>query len=149
MKNFFQQLSILYLGLLAGQIIFAGVVYFLVSQRMADGEPFDPGVFRVLVPLAILGGAGTAYFLHRQRQAQGAEIEGVSAKAEHYRASVILRSAMQEGVNLFAIIAALVTQDMTFLLYFAVGLLAFLYFRPSREELSRDYGINPQDLDNL
>jgi len=101
------------------------------------------------VPPVILAGAGSAYLLNRERQAQLGHLTGLAAKAEHYRASVIIRSALMEGANLFAIIAALIDVNMTYLLYFAVGLLAFVYFRPSEAEFSRAYDLSAAEQEQL
>ena len=149
MKPVFQQLRILYYALLAGQVLFAAVVYFLLSGEMTAHAPAGTAAFQWLVPPIILAGAGAAYFLNRQRQAQLDQLTDLPAKAAHYRNSVIIRSALMEGANFFAVIAALVDVNMTYLLYFAVGLLAFIYFRPSVGEFSRTYALSAAEREQL
>lgn len=149
MRPFFQQLNILYLALLAGQLLFCGVAYFLIYNNMTDHQPPDDALFKTLVPLFILGGAGAAYFLNRRRQVQGGELDSLEAKAQHYRSSVIIRSALMEGANLFAIVAGLLQQDLLYLLYFAVGVLAFVYFRPSKQNFIREYELSGREIEEL
>ena len=149
MKPVFQQLNVLYYALLGGQLLFAGVVYFLLSNDMTAHAPPAASVFQWLVPPVILAGAGAAYLLNRRRQAQLYQLTDLPGKADHYRNSVIIRSALMEGANLFAVIAALIDVNMTYLLYFAVGLLAFVYFRPSKEEFSSAYDLNAAEREQL
>jgi hypothetical protein len=97
--------------------------------------------------MAILGAAGAAYFLNRQRRVQGVNLETLDEKAQHYRFSVIVRSAILEGANLLAIIAAMMDLNMTYLLYFIVGLLAFLFFRPSINEFCKAYDVEKSRIE--
>ncbi len=149
MKPVFQQLNVLYYALLVGQVLFAAVVYFLLSNDMTDHALPDASLFQWLVPPVIMAGAGAAYLLNRQRQAQLDQLADLPAKTDHYRSSVIIRSALMEGANLFAVIAALIDVNMTYLFYFAVGLLAFIYFRPSKDEFSSAYDLSAAEREQL
>ena len=147
--KFFQQLTVLYGALLLGQLLFFGVVYFLVANDMMDNQPMDESVFRTVVPIVILGGVGAAYALDRQRQGNMDQLQDLNAKMQHYRNAVILRSALIEGANFFALLAGLLTQNYTYLLYFAVGLLAFIYFRPSRQQFIDQYDLSAREKEEL
>lgn len=147
--KFFQQLTVLYGALLLGQLLFFGVVYFLVANEMMDNQPMDESVFRTVVPIVILGGVGAAYALDRQRQGNMDRLQDLNAKMQHYRNAVILRSALIEGANFFALLAGLLTQNYTHLLYFAVGLLAFIYFRPSKQQFIDQYDLNAQEREEV
>lgn len=149
MKAFFQQLYVIFLALLAGQLLFAGVVYYLVSNNMMDSQPMEDAIFKNLVPILIIAGAGAAYWFNRQRGQSGQAVETLAAREQHYRSSVIVRSALMEGANFFAIIAALITQNLVFLLYFAVGLLAFIYFRPSKDEFINQYDLTQEEIERM
>ena len=67
-------------------------------------------------------------------------------KLTHYKVSVLLRSAIIEGVNLVAAIAALVSGNINLLLYFAVGMLLFLFYRPSRDNFSQRYNVSAGEI---
>lgn len=132
MKSFFQQLRLIFLALLGGQLLFCGVVYFLL-QEASPAPGFDN--FQFFIPAFLLVCTGLAFWINNRRLEQGRELKDPVARAENYRSTVILRLALIEGANLFAIIAALISENSSLLLNFAVGLLVFIWFRPREEEL--------------
>ncbi len=147
--RFFQQLAVLYGALLLGQLLFFGVVYFLMANNMVDNQSMDDSLFRIIVPIMILGAAGAAYALDRQRQGNMDKLQDLEAKTQHYRNAVILRCALIEGANFFALLAGLLTQNYTYLLYFAVGLLAFIYFRPSKQQFIDQYELSAREREEM
>ena len=129
----FQQINVLYLSLLMGQLMALAAIYFAF-------QPENRGdTFALVIPLAIVGGLVGAYLLYQKRKEEGRAIEGEEKKIEHYRISIILRSFLLEAPNLLAIIAYFLDGNSMYLVYFAVGIAAFLYFRPSETEFERDY----------
>ncbi len=121
----------IFLALLGGQLLFAGVVYYLLQG--ATPAP-DYGFFGYFVPAFLLLCAGLAFWINNRRLEQLSQLKDNTARTEFYRSTVILRLALIEGANLFAIIASLVAENKGLLLNFVVGLLVFLYFRPRNEE---------------
>ena len=129
----FQQINVLYLSLLMGQLMALAAIY-LALQPENQGD-----TFALIIPLSIIGGLLGAYLLYQQRKADGREIEEEEQQIEHYRVSVIQRSFLLEAPNILTIIAYFLDGNPMYLMYFAVGIAAFLYFRPSESEFERDY----------
>jgi hypothetical protein len=132
-----RQLTFIFYALVAGQVIFAGVCYFLLHNEMFVTQ--DIAELRLVVPIAVVGAMAISYFLNEQMRQKASTLKSLEAQAAHYKQRVILRLAVLEGANLFALVAYLMTGSINFMLFFAVGLLLFFYFRPNEAEMERDY----------
>ncbi len=136
-KTSLAQVNILFFALLVGQVIFAAVAYYVLS-RGAGSEQADQPFLQVLVPLLLMV---AVFFSWRmvQKVPEG-PFADEEAKLGNYRQQVILRSALMEGANLMAVVAAIMTGQMYYLTYFLVGIAAFVFFRPTATEFARKYG---------
>jgi hypothetical protein len=141
----------LYLALLAGQVLFCLVVVVLVNSGQGPGEAGAYGdLLKTVAPLMLIAALGGAYFLTKKRKQEGALLPGINEKAAHYRALVITRSGLLEGANLVVLVAMLLENDTaTYLPYFVIGILAFLYFRPSVNRFITEYEIPEREAQVL
>lgn len=142
MKGPFRAIQTTYLALLGGQLIFAFIVYQVLKRGGLPNNLDYP--FEWITPLLTFGGLGIAYLLHRQRQKQARTLSfGLSRKVIHYKTSVLMRSAIIEGVNLFPLLAAFVENSLHYMVYFAVGLGLYLFLYPSKQHFIHYYNIDP------
>lgn len=154
MKRSFQQLNSLYLALFLAQAFFCLTVVYINSGEpeakvvlvsLTEGPNFLKRILLMLgLPLI-----GAAWMLGFKRAQEGAMIEGIEAKVAHYRQTAIWRFFILVAVNVLAIVFAWVDNDMSYLLYFAGGLLFFLAFRPSAEGFIRKYALSDQEASLL
>lgn len=152
MKDFFNQINILYLALFMGQVLFCAVV--IVLGMTGDAAPeaanlLNAEMFDLLVPILMITALGCVYFINKKRKADGAALESLAAKAAHYRSTFIIRSAILEGSNLFTVVVMLLVSYESYLFYFIIGLTAFLYYRPSVEKFITEYQINAKEESEL
>lgn len=133
----FKQLQLIFFALLAGQVIFAAVVYYAITQSLAQTSEIP--MFTFLIPVVVLSAVAMSYFLNNVLKSQASAQKTTDEKSIHYRRRVILRSAIMEGGNLMAIIAVLMTGQMYFMLYFLLGIIIFYFFRPTEQEMQQDY----------
>lgn len=149
MKTTFKQINLLYLALLAGQVMFAVTVLYV------GGIPKSLGKLSFDDPMLLFGIAVTffsiiaAYGISEKRKTAGAQLSSFDEKIEHYRGLVIFRCALAEGANLMALVMALLSKQGFFFILFSAGLLAFLYFRPSTTEFSGHYNLRPEEERDL
>jgi len=134
-----RQLINLFVALFAGQLLFALVVTYLGSGPTV--EPRSVMSFRFLVPAALIGAATIVLILNGQQRQVAPTLQNIEAKLQHYRQRVLIRLAILEGANFLAIIAALLTHHLNYLLLFLIGLALFIYYRPTRAEFARDYEV--------
>ena len=137
----FKALTTTYLALLGIQLLKAvGVILFLQRNPGLGFEDIFP--FAIVVPLLTLGGMVITFLINQNRTKQGhrSSFSG-DQKMKHYRITVLLRSTILEGVNLFAVLAAMVTGNLGYMVFFGLGLLYFLYLKPSKRELEGQYAL--------
>lgn len=146
MKNDFKNLQIIFLGLLMGQITFAVVANFIIT----DTAVTDTGAFIYLVPaVMIVGIVAGNYIFNSNLKKIIAKENATEKKFGEYRKNSIVRWAMMEMGNLLAIIAAIVEGKTLYFALFAVGLIFFAMTRPSIEDFSRQFNLSVEEENQL
>lgn len=147
-RTLFRSTFLIYVALLLGQVAFSLFTVFLITQpdrMMKEGSDYP---FLGILVVFLAGGA--AWFVNKLRYDQLPKLRfNHDGKLLHYRTTVIMRSAMVEAGNLFCLILALLEGSLTPILYFCIGLVVFLYFRPQLEELAKEYGMSEEEKQRL
>ena len=143
--NEFKGNYILYYALMAGQVLIALVISYLMigAEMKFSWEMSNP--FYLIAPILIFSCISISSFLFIKRMEEAKTIKGFSEKLKHYRGSIILRSAMLEGANLICIIFYFLEQNYFFLLLFFVGFCAFLLVRPSEDNFKEIYRLTEDE----
>ncbi len=139
----------LYYALLAGQILFCLVTLYLIYQNENVSNRFELDTNSAAGLLIVISAGIIAFFMNNLRRQQAGTLRtSLQSRMMHYRTTVILRSAIMEAGNLFALILALIGFNLFPILYFLVGLLLFFFFRPSRSEFAQLYSLTgPERLE--
>lgn len=143
MHPHFRTTLLLFIALFLGQLIFALVATYLATGQFMEPTPILS--FRFIVPGLLIGAATIVLILNAQNRQQAQHFENLEAKLQHYRQRLIIRLAILEGANLVAIVAALLTGHLNYLLLFLIGLGLFIYYRPRADEFRRDYDLTAQE----
>lgn len=144
--NLFKGNYIIYYALVAGQILIALVLSFLMidSEIAFDWDMGNP--FYLIAPTLMLGAISMSSFLFTKKMQEAKLIKrDLIYKLEHYRTAIILRSAMLEGANLICIVFYYLEQNYFFLFLFFIGLGAFLLVRPSEETVREKYKLTEEE----
>lgn len=149
MTSNFQQIRLLYLSLFFAQLIFAVVILLTTGIPNHFGKLSPDDHYLLVGALVSFGSIFTAYWINNQRKGLVNRMDALADKLTHYRSLVIIRSAIVEGANIMSLTFALLTGQGFFFLIFAAGLLAFLYFRPSKREFSDDYDVSPDKMTGI
>lgn len=139
----------IYIALLLGQIIFSLFTVFWITQ---PGQPFlnEGSNYPFLGLLVVFLAAGAAYYVNQLRLKSINLLQAnLAGKTLHYRTSVLMRSAMVEAGNLCCLVLAILEHSLAPLLYFCMGLLVFLYFKPSLNEISSLYQLTQQEQNHI
>jgi cbb3-type cytochrome oxidase subunit 3 len=145
MTQVFRSSQILFSALLGGQIVFAAVVIALKGIPSRLGSLSTEDSWLLLGILTTFSTIAVAFWINEQRKKEAAAHGDMAEKLEHYRNLIIIRCAMVEGGNLMALILALLSGQGFFFMLFLAGLLAFVYFRPSKAEFLRDFNLTPEE----
>ena len=130
----FNQLNIIFLSMLAGQVLLLGIIHFVVGV-----SPDQDDSMIIIIPVILASAMVGAYMIYQNRKGQAAELETLEEKVAHYRSSAMLRLALMEGAVLLSIIAYFLEGNTMYLSYIAVGIMTFGYYRPSEAEFEKDY----------
>ncbi len=158
MQALFKQLSTIFNILLAVQIVLCTAALLLIRDDKlpkaivvrSTGEELTPQFISsngILVLVFLLSVAGVAYLIDSQRKAQGAILQGLLEKAEHYRQTSIIRLSLIEAANVLAIIVAIRENNIMYLAFVAVGLLLFLKFRPTVRRFVKGYELSDMEVE--
>jgi hypothetical protein len=122
---------LLYWVLLGGQLIFLAFALMMLRGRAHWANPdFSGDVLYWLLPVFTLGAIVAAFWAGARRDERLNSIQNPEARSNFARETVLLKCAMVEGANLYAIIIAVVSLSYLPLVFLALGLLAFAFFYP-------------------
>lgn len=144
--NYLRALSILYTGMLSGQIIFAALALVLVyTGSFSSMMPEAENIFFILAPALIISArlGGTAIYKKRIKEALNAGT--VTEKLTIYRSAFITRCALLEGSVLFAIITYLLTNKIALLGFASGGLLLFYLLKPTKEKVINELQLSGEE----
>lgn len=142
---YIKTLKLIHLALLAGQVFFIVVAFFLRNTG-AFPAPFKDGYIFLLAVLLITASAiGAGLFLFKQRIESITGRTALADKLTDYRAAAIVKYALAEGPSFFAVVAYLFTGNMI-ILGIAVAIIAyFATMWPTVEKVSSEMNLNPDE----
>ena len=149
-KSYFKTLNLIYIAMVAGQIIFGLVAYFLLQSTKFESEfPDMRDVFIYIVPIFVLGGifGSTAVFTKTIFNARS--LENLSDKLIEYRSALVMKYALLEGPSFFAIVIYLLTGDTVFLGMAGLILMVFILNRPGIAKAEMDLALDADEKLNL
>jgi hypothetical protein len=134
--NDIKAIRVLYLALLAGQLLFAILVAVLVETGvLSNGVQSVTSIFQVAVLVIAATTVPASFFLFRKRLSDISSEEPLDKKLEKYRAALILRMALCEMPALFAIIAYFLTHNRSFLWMTILLIINFLFIYPTNSRI--------------
>ena len=146
MKNNFKNLQIIFLGLLIGQIAFAVIANFMITDIAVSSTSVLVYLVPVVMIVSILSGN---YLFNISRKKVVAQQGNLEEKLKAYRQSALIRWAMMETGNLLAIVATFIEGKTFYFAMFAVGLLFFATTRPSVDDFCRQFEIPDAEKNHL
>ena len=146
--NSFKSIYTIYYALVAGQIMIASAIFYINSSNVYNELSFGwemDNPFHLIIPTLVLAGIVMSTFLYNSRLREGKLQKGFFEKLQHYRTTIIMRSALVEFPNMICIISFFMTQNYFFLILFIFGLAAFLMIRPSVQTFKDNYKLTEEE----
>ena len=126
---------VIFIGLLIGQFLFYFFIQYILKGRAnLFNEEFAQHWLYYILPLLTFGGFFLAIQYGKNRKKKFLTIKDETAQASFYRETSIMQGAIMEMANLYAIISALLTFSLLPFMFFAVGLVMFLFFFPTENK---------------
>jgi hypothetical protein len=134
--NEIKAIRILYLAMLAGQVIFALFATILVETGVVyiGNNSMLPLLQVALIAIAVLT-ISASFFVFRNRISDIQPEEELGKRLEKYRAALIFRMALCELPVVFASIAYILTSNRAFLWMIIILIGNFLFIYPARNKI--------------
>lgn len=139
----------IFIALAIGQILFCIATVYLVLGEGFKGLEFSSRSLMFSPAIVLLVAAGTAYALNQLLIRRGKRLKYLVTKVQQYAISGIVRLAIVEGGNILILLLALLSGNLNLLLYFALGMLVFLYFKPSLADFAASFDLSEEEKARL
>jgi hypothetical protein len=148
----FAVLKIIHNAMLAGQILFIAVLFYLGYTK--DRTPSLDNIDKILqvaavalAAIAFLGGAG--FFKKKLLAIRADEKATIKQKLDAYKMASIIQWAMLEAACLFCGVSFFIVGNFAFLALALVLMLLFGMLAPVKSKIAFQLGLNLTDIDEL
>ena len=149
-KEYFRTLKIIYLALIAGQVIFSLTVVFLIyTGEFNEDFPEMEKIFFILVPVLVIGGYLGGRMFFKKRLETAILKPGLPEKLADYQSALIIRYALLEGPSMLAFIAYLLTADIFFIVIAGFIIIIFITLRPTVDRMISDLELSYDDAQKV
>lgn len=142
MKQLFLNLRVIFGALLAGQVLLLLVFWVLRASNPTASVGLDDTMLLFAVPAVMLSTMTVSRVLTQTRlgavRSEGTPVEKFMA----YRTDSILRYALAEGPNIFAIVVFFLTGKLLVLAFLVLGLYQMWEARPSKNYFLANYKLS-------
>lgn len=148
-KQYFISLRIIHSALVIGQIVFAGIIHFIVDS---GHSPQHTDLINPLLLLAVFvtfGGLFGANLIYKTKLKNIQPSSRIQKKLYDYRVAIILHYSILETPSLFAGIAYFITANYLFLLFALVIVIYFFINSPGKEKVNRDLDLNDREKEEI
>lgn len=137
LNDFSVMLFVIFGGLMMGQLLFAGVTFFVLKPAVVANQD---QLFLYLTIGMIGAGIAAGFFFWNKLKTDLQTTENLDDKLSKYRTATIIRMALLEGPNLFGIVAYLQTGNQIILGIAAAGMVIFAAYVPLKNKVMKDLG---------
>jgi hypothetical protein len=144
-KSVLTALNMIYFSLIMVMTMFGAIVLYLNTSGNITPDPEFALILRYVLFALFPIGVGAGYFIFKQwMQAINPSLT-LREKLMKYQTAVLIRSGCFEMPGLFGAVAALITGDISLLLFTAIVIVLFLLHRPSVNTISMDLNLSRKD----
>ncbi len=144
-RQYFATQSLIHIALIVGQVLFAGVTFFLRSNQSVEPDPELRQAFLYIVPVLAAAGIFASLQVFKLMVTKAKQQSSLGKKISAYGSAMIVRYAVLEAPSLFAIVAFFLTGEYFFLAISVLIIIFFFLVRPSREKLIEDLELNANE----
>jgi len=144
-KEIIKKLTLIWIALISGQIMFAGVLLFLRKNGQIFGSEELDKILLMSVPMIVVVLIASSILIFKQQIAKIKTEENLENKLNKYQSATIISFALLESPSLLSLISFFLTENNLFL-YLSI-LVIFLFFisKPSEHKLNMDLEISEKE----
>lgn len=144
-KSVLAALNMIYFSLIMVMTMFGAIVLYLNIYGNITHDPEFALILRYVLFALFPIGVGAGYFIFKQSMQAINPSLPFREKLMKYQTAVLIHSGCFEMPGLFGAVAALVTGDISLLLFTAIVIVLFLLHRPSVNTISMDLNLSRKD----
>ena len=148
-KQRFLVLQIMHFALTMGQVMFAGVVLFLLSDGLSQSEGETDIVFTGVALAVLAGGLAASHFLSNWHIGNMPKEASLLSKIAHYQTAQLIKFALMEGPGLLCTVFLLLTGAYFFLMLSGAIIVLFVLFRPTISRMINDLELEKEEVEQL
>jgi hypothetical protein len=131
-----RNINIIHMALIAGQAIFAFVMFTQSQQTTIKLDKQDGFIF--IIPVFAVGSFVISNFLFKKLIAKTINVNDLNGKLANYQIAANVRIALLESASLFAIVTYNLTSNFLFLLIAMLLMIYGVIIRPTVETIADD-----------
>ncbi|GAB2703413.1 hypothetical protein GCM10027037_31520 [Mucilaginibacter koreensis] len=135
-KAILKTITIIHLALLAGQVLF-GIVFFFLRSSGTDPQA-NLDIFKYLVPAIAVVMVALSQFIFPKLIAKAIPLPALQEKMAAYQSALIVCYALLEVPSLFSLVAYFLTGNILYILVAALLVARFVTIRPTAEKAEED-----------
>lgn len=144
-KSVLTALNMIYFSLITMMGLFALVVLYITASGDITPDPELTLIFRYVLFALLPIGLGAGYYIFKQWMQAITPTLSLREKLVKYQTAILIRSGCFEMPGLFGAVAALITGDISFLLFTAIVIVLFLLLRPSIYTITTDMNLTQRE----
>jgi hypothetical protein len=148
-KSVLTGLNMIYFSLISMMGLFALVVLYITTSGDITSDPEMTLLLRYVLFALLPIGLGVGYFVFKQLMQAIKPTLSLREKLMKYQTAVLIRSGCFEMPGLFGAVAALITGDLSFLLFTAIVIVLFWLLRPTIYTITTDMGLSQRERNIL
>jgi len=148
-KSVLTGLNMIYFSLITMMGLFALVVLYITASGDITPDPDMTLLLRYVLFALLPIGLGAGYFIFKQWMQAIKPTLSLREKLMKYQTAVLIRSGCFEMPGLFGAVAAMITGDISFLLFTAIVIVLFLLLRPTIYTITTDMGLSQKERNLL
>jgi len=149
-KEYFKAMQIVYYALIAGQVLFALLSFYLIRTGSFDGEQSElRNIFIYIVPVFVVGGLFGSNIMFKKALAEAKRKPRLVDKMAYYRSALIIRYALLEGPSFFGIVVYLITGDYLFLGMSGLIIAVFFTLKPGPDRAVNDLELSSDETHTI
>ena len=148
-KSVLTGLNIIYFSLITMMGLFALVVLYITASGDITPDPDMTLLLRYVLFALLPIGLGAGYFIFKQWMLAIKTTLSLREKLMKYQTAVLIRSGCFEMPGLFGAVAAMITGDISFLLFTAIVIVLFLMLRPTIYTITTDMSLSQKERNIL
>jgi len=148
-NQFLNFLTIIFFGLVVGQIVLAVVAYFLINKNIVKGSNELEQLLFFSIPSFILFSFFGGNFIYKNLLNKINFEDEINLKQKTYFKALIFKYGLLESGGIFAFVAVILTGNYVFLIFSGIVILLFIYNKPTQAKLIKDLKLNESDIFNF